>query len=94
MSESERKDFEKEYKDLLLSELLIALMKQDMISVRQLAGAVGISPTIVQGIRSESRKNVSMRSFLKILRGLGCKLVIEKDKHRFAIDLTRETTKL
>lgn len=34
---AQRKKFEKEYRDFVLSELLIALMKEDEISIRLLA---------------------------------------------------------
>jgi hypothetical protein len=47
-----RKHFEKEYKDFLLSETLIALMKSDHKSVRKLAKECGLSPTVIQNIRS------------------------------------------
>src|SRR5436309_2306882 len=55
LSPQEKKEFDQEYKDLLLSELLIAIMKQDNVSVRKLAAAAGVSPTIIQGIRSGTR---------------------------------------
>lgn len=81
----QRKKFEEGYKDFLLSELLAALMKEDEISVRELAKAAGISPTIVQGARSGSQKNITMNSFLKMMSKLGCSLVVEKGKDRFPL---------
>ena len=41
-----------EYKELLISELLIAAMEQDHLSVRKLALAAGVSPTIIQGLKT------------------------------------------
>ena len=38
---------DKEYKELLVSELLMAAMEHDHISVRKLASASGVSPTII-----------------------------------------------
>lgn len=93
LSVRERKDFEKEYADLVVSEMLIALMEQDDISVRKLAEAAGVSPTIVQGMRSGTKKNVTMQNFLKILKVLGCSLVAEKNGNRFPIDLSRSYKK-
>ena len=49
---------DKEYKELLLSELLIAAMEHDHISVRKLASAAGVSPTIIQGLKSGSKTNI------------------------------------
>lgn len=87
LSAKEREEFEGEYKDLLLSELLIALMEQDGVSVRNLAKAAGISPSNIQGIRSGAKENVTMRSFLKIMKALGSSVVVEKNGNRFPVEL-------
>jgi len=87
LSPKEKEEFEKEYKDLVLSELLIALMEQDGISVRRLAKEAGISPTVIQGIRSGTKNNITMVNFLKILKILGCSLIAERAGDRFLIDL-------
>jgi len=71
MTKARRKKFDEGYRDLLLSELLIAIMQEDTISVRELAKAAGISPTIIQGVRSGASQNVTMQSFLKIMSAWG-----------------------
>ena len=48
-------------------------MKQDNISIRKLAELAGISPTVVQAMRSGAKKDFTMKSFFKILKGIGCK---------------------
>ena len=73
LSPKERKEFNEEYKELLLSEIILAAMEKDNISVRKLAEIAGVSPTIVQAMRSGTKKDFSMQSFFKVLRGLGCK---------------------
>lgn len=88
LSSKERERFEQGYKDLLLSELLIALMEQDGISVRKLAKAAGISPSNIQGIRSGEKENITMRSFLRIMKALGCTLVATKGESSFPIDIS------
>ncbi|MFC1842001.1 helix-turn-helix domain-containing protein [Candidatus Dependentiae bacterium] len=88
LSPKEKEEFEKEYKELVLSELLIALMEEDNISVRKLAKEAGISPTVIQGIRSGTKKNITMLNFLKILKILGCSLIAEKGENRIAIDIS------
>lgn len=88
MSPKEKRSFEQEYHDTLLSEMLIAAMQQDNISVRKLAKAAGVSPTIIQGIRSGARSNVSAQSLFKILNGLGYNLVAERDGNRIPLDLS------
>ena len=69
---------EKEYKQLLLSELLIALMEEDNVSVRKLAKAAGISPSIIQDIRSGKKENITLKSFSNIAAALGYAIVLEK----------------
>lgn len=89
MSAKEKKAFEKEYKELVLSEMIIAAMEQDDISVRRLAHEAGVSPTIVQKMRTKgTKKNITMQSFIKVLNVLGCSLVIEKNGARFPINVS------
>ncbi len=69
----EKNNLNEEYQELLLSELILAAMEKDKISVRKLAKLAGISPTIVQAMRSGTKKDFTLQSFLKILKGLGSK---------------------
>ena len=69
---------EKEYKQLLLSELLIALMEEDQVSVRKLAKAAKVSPSIIQDIRSGKKENITLKSFSNIASALGYEIVLEK----------------
>ena len=93
MSPSKKKNFDEGYRELLLSEMLLAVMEEDDISVRRLAELAGISPTIIQEIRSGKRKNVSARSIFKILGVLGYNLVAEKNGHRVALDFNVSSKK-
>lgn len=81
--------YDEEYRDFLLSELLLAIMADDAISVRDLAKAAGLSPAVIQGIRSGEKRNITTQSFFKILHALDCSLIVKKDKHTFAIELAR-----
>ena len=73
LSAQELKKFNKERKEFILSELILALMERDNISVRKLAKMADVSPTVVQAMRTGTKKDFSMQSFFKILWGLGCK---------------------
>lgn len=85
----QRKKFEEEYKELALSELILALMERDEISVRKLAKIAGVSPTIVQEMRSGLKKNYSMESFYKILTTLGFdQFMVGHNGHFIPIDLS------
>lgn len=76
LSPQERKKYDEEYREFILSELVLAAMAKDNISVRKLAKMAGVSPTIVQAMRSGSKTDFSMQSFFKILRGLGSKKIM------------------
>ena len=90
LSPQEKKEFDQEYKDLLLSELILAAMTQDEISVRELAKMAGVSPTVVQAMRSNTRSNYSLETFSKILKSLGYnQFMIGRDGHFVAIDLSQ-----
>jgi len=78
LSPKELTAYKKGYQEFLLSELVIAAMQEDDISVRNLAKAAGISPTIVQEVRVGKRKNLSLQSFFKILDALGYSFILEK----------------
>lgn len=88
LSPKEKKEFDEGYKELLISEMILAAMEKDHVSVRRLAKLAGISPTIIQGIRAGTRKNVSVLSFFKILNALGYELVAERDGDRLPLHLS------
>ena len=50
----QKKQFDMEYNRFLLSEFLLEAMEESHISVRKLAEKSGVSPSIIQNIRSES----------------------------------------
>lgn len=73
MNPKEKVAFDEELKDFVISELILALMERDNISVRKLAKLAGVSPSVVQAMRSSTKKDFSLNSFFKVLKGLGCK---------------------
>lgn len=79
-NDEQKELLDKEYKELLLSELLIAAMKHDHISVRKLATAAGVSPTIIQGLRSGSKTNITIDTLSKILDAVGYQIIFAPKK--------------
>lgn len=76
VQDSEQKALlEQEYRDLLVSELLLAAMEQDHLSVRKLAEAAGVSPTVIQGLKSGTKTNITIDTLSKILDVFGYKIV-------------------
>jgi hypothetical protein len=94
LSPSERQKFDEEYRELLLSEIILAAMEKDNISVRKLAKMAGLSPTIIQAMRSGTQKDFSMQSFFKVLKGLGSKsFMIELHGRYIPLDIPISTKK-
>ena len=81
-----KKAFDSEYKEFVLSELLIALMEEDTISVRKLAKAAGLSPSLIQKMRSGEQKDVRVSNFIRIANELGYRLILEKGKTRIPLN--------
>lgn len=90
------KAFKESYKELLFSELLIALMENDEKSVRALAEETNLSPTIIQGLRSGKQLDIRMSNFLKLAHAFGFKVFMEKGKDRisFEEDMTSKNKKI
>jgi DNA-binding Xre family transcriptional regulator len=80
-----KKEYEEGYREFLLSELLIDLMNNENVSVRKLAKEAGLSTTIVQGIRSGTRKNVTLNSVGNIFQAMGWKLIAKKGRKEMVL---------
>lgn len=76
---AQRKKYEEGYRNFLLSELILAAMEEDEISVRKLAKLTGISPTIVQNMKSGSQSGFNTNSLFKVLHGLGYTILLERN---------------
>lgn len=81
-----KREFEKSYKEFILSELLIAFMENDEISVRNLAKEIGLSPTIIQNIRSGKQADLKVSNFVSIAQFCGYKVILEKDDERIEVE--------
>ena len=75
-----KEEFDKGYDQFLLSEFLIEAMEENKMSVRKLAQKAGVSPTIIQNIRSGKRSNISLNTLAPILSTLHYKLEFVKQK--------------
>ncbi len=77
-----KKKHEESYFELVLSELILAIMAEDNISIRSLAKQAGISPAIIQNIRSGKRDNLTLKTFASLIEALGYDLILEKKVKR------------
>ena len=78
-----REQFEKEYDEFLLAEIIKALMKSGKMTVRKLAEQVGLSPTLIQKIRSGEQEDVKLSNFINISHTCGFKVILEKGDNRY-----------
>lgn len=68
----EKKKFEKEYSEFLLSEFIYEKMDEEHLSVRTLAEKADVSPTVIQKLRSSSTADhISYKTFLSVIDSLG-----------------------
>src|SRR5205807_8023818 len=77
--------FNRDYKEFLLSELVLALMARDTKSVRALAGELGVSKTVIQNIRSGVQTDMKLSNFVKLTHAFGYDLVLEKEGQRITL---------
>src|SRR5690348_14762472 len=68
LNPKEKKEFDEGLRDFALSELILAMMENDELSVRRLAEIADLSPTVIQAMRSGTKKDFSMQSFFKVLK--------------------------
>jgi hypothetical protein len=80
-----RESFEKGYREFALSEVLIDLMKESHKTVRGLAHEVGLSPTIIQKVRSGEQQDLKISNFRTIAEACGYHLCLEKGKKRIEL---------
>ena len=90
---TQRKKFEEGYRDFLLSEMILAAMEEDEVSVRKLAKLANVSPSIVQDMKSGSKTSFNTNSLFKVLQGLGYDVLLERNGVVTSLGLTQNHKK-
>lgn len=80
-----KRALERGYKELLLSELVLAIMAEDTKSVRELANELGVSKTVIQNLRSGAQTDMKLSNFIKLTQSYGYQLVLEKGDQRISL---------
>src|SRR5229473_2643292 len=75
-NKKQKRLLDREYRDLLISELLLAAMEEDHISVRKLAAEAEVSPTIIQSLKSGKKTNITIDTLSKILDVIGYQIIL------------------
>lgn len=80
-----KKAYEKHYKQLIFSELLISIMEGSNKSIRALAEEAGISPSVIQDLRSGKQTDVKVSNLIKIAKAFGYEVILQKGEERLAL---------
>ena len=80
-----RKAFDHDYQEFLLSELLIAMMADNEHNARALAESIGVSPTVVQNIRSGKQQDVKLRNFINMANACGYDVLLRNSEHQIKL---------
>lgn len=80
-----KEEFEKEYNEFLLSETIHVMMDEAHKSVRKLADESGLSPTVIQNIRSGIQEDIKLSNFINISHACGYKLILKKDHQQIIL---------
>ena len=60
-------------------------MENDHKSVRGLAKKAGLSPTVIQDIRSGKQKDMKVKNFLHVTHACGYEVVLDNGKERILV---------
>ena len=86
MADTEIKEhFDKDYKNFVLSELILALMENDGKSVRELAKEVGLSPTVIQNIKSGKQQDMKIKNFVSIAHACGYHILLMNEQEKILV---------
>ncbi|MFO9347313.1 hypothetical protein DGG96_11180 [Legionella qingyii] len=80
-----KKQFEEEYKEFLLSEIIRELMETSKKSVRKLANESGLSTTAIQNLRSGVQEDMKLTNFLNVSHACGYNIVLEKNGKKICL---------
>ena len=80
-----KKAYQKSYRELLFSELMISLMEGDDKSVRKLAKEADLSPSVIQDLRSGKQHDIKVLNLIKILHVLGYETILKKGEERYIL---------
>ena len=80
-----KEQFEEQYNEFVLAETIISLMEGGHKSVRILAKESGLSPTVIQKMRSGRQEDVKLSNFINISHACGYKVILEKNDERISL---------
>ncbi len=85
-----KEQFNEQYREFLLSELIIALMESDGKSVRQLAKECSLSTNVINKIRTGKQEDVKLSNFVSISEACGYHLCLQKNNELIPLHIKKE----
>lgn len=73
----QKKLLDAEYRKLLISELILAAIEEDELSVRKLAAEANVSPTTIQALKTGKPTNITIDTLSRILDVIGYSIILE-----------------
>lgn len=80
-----KKAFEKGYKELIFSELMVSIMEGDDVSIRNLAKEADISKSVIQNLRSGKQHDIKFSNLIKIAHAFGYEVILQKGDERLLL---------
>lgn len=77
-----RQKFEEDYRKFILVEILIPLLEKSDMPVRSLAKVAGVSPTVIQDIKSGKKEGISYVTFISLVEALGYQATLRVTRRR------------
>ena len=74
--------FEEGYEDFLLLELLIDLIDNNQKSISEIAKEANINPSLIQDICNNTKQDIKISQFLKVIKACDYNLILEKGENR------------
>ena len=85
MTPHERKKYKAEYQEILLSELILAMMHEKPSHAEQLAHLAKLPPGVLKEINTNKESAVTLQVFLQLLNRLNYEFELEKHGIQIAV---------
>ena len=85
LNPSFKDEFDREYNDFLLAEVIRSMMDKNNKTVRKLAKEADVSSTVIQNIRSGKHEDIKLSNFLNISHACGYEVILKKNDDSIAI---------
>ena len=80
-----KETFDDEYNEFILSETIRSLIEEGKKTVRKLAEESGLSPTVIQNLRSGIQQDIKLSNFINISHACGYKVTLEKNNQKISL---------